>query len=160
MHYHKISTEYFKGMCIVIRVKLSPEQIESLAKVELSKRPLIVSSLFKHERKISVNHANVSLHNENVEDFINSKKEYEIHCGFRKFKSSVIFSRVYNNCDKQKFVKRIGDEYEGTFLASFYGQITFPPSNLIIYSLDAEKANGIKCLSLTGRMLLPDPFRV
>jgi len=77
---------------------------------------LIVSNLFKHERKISVNHANVQLHNENTVDYINSKSNFEIHCGFKKFKNTnLVFSRVYNNCDKNKVVKKIGEEYESTF---------------------------------------------
>jgi len=135
LYFHKTKAQYFKGMNVIFRIKVNPTQMDSILNFDYTKYPLIVSNLFRHERKISVNHANVQLHNENTEDVLESKGVYEVHCGFRKMKGvNMMFSRIYNNCDKFKTVKKIDEEYESTFLASFYGQLTFPPNNLIVYS--------------------------
>jgi len=129
LYFHRVNSQFFKGMHVIIRLKIKPDQLELITSYDYKTKPLIVSNLFKHERKVSVNHATIQLHNENTEDILKSKHVYEIHCGFRKTRNNIMISRIYNNCEKFKTVKKLGEEYEQTFLASFYGQIMFPPNN-------------------------------
>ena len=125
--------------------------------------PLIVSSLYKHERKMIINHCKVRMHN-TFEDSLGSKKNYEIHTGFKKFKTNVVFSKIYNHCDKFKYVKQL-KEPNKWYLASFYSQLYFPPNNVLVFEdkedggMQEENKQEVP-LSLIGTQLLPDLFKV
>ena len=119
--------------------------------------PIIVSSLFRHERKVSMCHARVKIHNENLNDDIDSRADYEIHSGFRRFKTNITYSRIYKRCDKFKFVRKVAD-YDTWYLASFYSQIYFPAMRLTVLSLDQN--GNPRCISLAGDLLYPDPLLV
>ena len=89
----------------------------------------------------------VKLHNDNEAE-VESKRIYEVHTGFRRFRANVLFSKLYNHCDKSKYAKKV-DSYDDLYLASYYGQIYFPPKKAAIFSLDPQ--GQVKCLSLSGQ---------
>lgn len=101
-------------------------------------------------------HSRLKLHNDN-EAVVESKKVYEIHAGFRRFRASMIFSKIFRNCDKTKYSK-VMDEYDDLYQGSYYGQIYFPPKKLAVFSLNPDGTT--KCLSMAGQVEFPDPFKV
>jgi len=42
-------------------------------------------------------------------------------------------------------------------MASFYGEVTYPPANAIIFRTNE---NGVKELAASGELMKPDPLRV
>lgn len=81
--------------------------------------PVIVSSLFKHETKVSLNHCRVKFHNLNEEPMV-SKKNYVIHCGFRKYEANIFLSAIYPNVNKYKFIREVEPNYNNWHLISFF----------------------------------------
>lgn len=152
---HNTNIIAFDGMYVRFRVK-TRSMVEHMATLQ-ENSPMIISNLFRYERKVSLLHARVQIHNENTLESLKSKVNYEIHTGFRRFKSNVMFSRIYKNCDKYKYVREVED-YGTWYLASFYGQIYFPPNRVNIFALN--DAGAPISFSLSGRLLKPDPFVV
>lgn len=155
---HRKTLVAFQGMYCRLRLHASngtKALVEHLQGLNPN-TPLIISSLFKWERQVSMCHARLKLHNDN-EANVESNRIYEIHAGFRRLRANMLFSKVFRNCDKSKFA-RVVDSYDDIYLGSFYGQIYFPPKKVAVFSLNP---NGtIKCLSMAGQMEYPDPFRV
>lgn len=101
-------------------------------------------------------HARLKIHNDHPQDVpLLSKQDYEIHTGFRRQKTNVLFSRIYKRCDKFKQV-RGAEEPETWYLASFYSQIYFGPTRCVLVSLK----NNVSAISMTGGLLVPDPLKV
>lgn len=101
-------------------------------------------------------HLRLKLHNDN-EAAVQSNRIYEVHCGFRRYRANMLFSKIYRNCDKSKFAASV-DSYDDLYLASYYGQIYFPPKKAAIFALNPN--GSIQCLSMSGQAEYPDPFRV
>lgn len=115
---------------------------------------------------MTINHCKVRMHN-TFDDRLNSKQNYEIHTGFRKYNTNIMFSHIYRNCDKFRYAKSIKQPGQW-YMASFYGQVYFPPSNVLIFT-QKEKEDGCmvdecgsnnKILCLVGSQLMPDLFKV
>ena len=163
---HEKNSAFFEG-CYITLVFESPELFDKVQKLD-NNLPLIVSSLFRHERKMSLMHCKVRFHNEN-ESEIASNKNYMIHSGFRKYNTNILFSNIYHKCRKFKSVKKIGTNYSNWYLASFFAQVYFPPNNILIFSKNEEKndmileennLNGGGQLKMIGNSLYSDPFKV
>ena len=156
---HHLSTLVaFPGMYCRVRVHLGPgaQAFTDFAAKLAPKAPLVLSSLFKWERQVSLCHMRLKLHNENEAEAA-SDKLYEVHLGFRRFKASMIFSKLFTHCDKAKYCPA-ATSYEDIYLGSYYGQVYFPPKKALVFSLQAD--GSAKCLSLSGQAEYPDPFRV
>jgi hypothetical protein len=65
------------------------------------------------------------------EGAIESKKSMFIQVGFRRSYAEPIYSRIYSNCTKTKYVKALNDDQWS--LASFYFFCTFPPSKILMF---------------------------
>jgi len=113
---------------------------------------------------MTINHCKIRMHNTFKLD---SKRNYTIHTGFRKYQTNIMFSHIYRNCDKFRFAKSIREQGKW-YMASFYGQVYFPPNNVLIFT-DKEnendeilenKNNNDKILCLVGSQLMPDLFKV
>mmetsp|Transcript_27312 Transcript_27312/g.24094 ORF Transcript_27312/g.24094 Transcript_27312/m.24094 type:complete len:202 (-) Transcript_27312:65-670(-) len=88
-------------------------------------------------------------------EFVDSKEEMEVHVGFRTFNTKPIFSKMINGCTKTKYVKKtLRDEI---YMASFYGEVTFPPANTLMFR---KLENGNKELVAYGDLMQPDPLKV
>ena len=96
-----------------------------------------------------------------------SKRNYTVHTGFRKYQTNIMFSHIYRNCDKFRYAKSIKEQGKW-YLASFYAQVYFPPNNVLIFTDKESESNGIiedpndnqKILCLEGSQLMPDLFKV
>lgn len=119
------------------------------------RQPLIVSSLYQHERKLNVCHVKAKFQNEFVGS-LESKRHYSMHFGFRVASPSVLFSNIYVNSELLKYAKKVssGGQWQ---LLSFYGQTYFPPQNALLLANDE---NGVVRLAMVGSSLFPDPFKV
>ncbi len=126
---HREFAVAFEGSYVTLKIT-DPKLREQLLNFDNSV-PIIVSSLFEHERKLSLNHCKVRFHNTNEERVL-SKRVYEIHTGFRKQNTNISFSNIYTNCDKYKSVRKIDPEYNLWYLGSYYSQVYFPPNNVLI----------------------------
>lgn len=101
---------------------------------------------------------------------VESNKSYLLSLGFRKLTITPIFSRCLNGCDKTKYVREIGDDYENYFYCSFYGSNYFPPAPALLYDLHRSEASPLmvgelaKCDSMhivLERILLTGyPFKI
>lgn len=115
-----------------VKVTLKNVPIELLQKHGKS-APLILSFLFKHERKMTLVHLRVK-RNEyypSMETPVESNRSHLISFGFRRFFATPIFSKCFNGCDKTKFRNSFVD-YEHYYYCSFYYYNTFPPAPVSI----------------------------
>lgn len=163
---HEKNSAFFEG-CYITLVFNSTELFDMIEKLD-NTLPLIVSSLFRHERKMSLMHCKVRFHNENEKEVF-SKKNYLIHSGFRKYNSNIMFSNIYHKCRKFKSVKKIESNYNNWYLGSYFGQVYFPPNNVLMFLKDDEndemileenKLNSGGHLKMIGSSLYSDPFKV
>uniref|UniRef100_A0A8D0ASV1 Pre-rRNA-processing protein TSR1 homolog n=1 Tax=Sander lucioperca TaxID=283035 RepID=A0A8D0ASV1_SANLU len=118
-----------------------------------SGRPLMMVSLLPHEQKMSVMHLLVRRHPSNTEP-IKSKEELVLHCGFRRFRASPIFSQ-HTSADKHKMERFLRPD--APTVVSVYAPITFPPAGVLLFK---QRNDGVQDLVATGSLLSCDPQRV
>jgi len=63
-------------------------------------------------------------------DPVKSKDPIIFHCGFRRYLGNPIFSDHNPRCDKFKYRRFLHD---GTYIATVFAPITFPPSPLLVF---------------------------
>jgi len=110
--------------------------------------PIVVGGLVKFESKMSVMNLTIRKHSTYV-DPIKSKDNIIIHCGFRRYLGNPLFSDHNPKCDKFKYRRFLHD---GTFVATIYAPISFPPQP-VLYFKD-NKFLG------SGTVLNVDPDRI
>ena len=93
-------------------------------------RPLVVSSLLKHENKISVLHFDVLKHAE-YHDPLPSKEELVVVFGSHRLRVSPLFSQHVGGMNRSKFERFLPSE--GATMASFYGPITYSPCSISMF---------------------------
>lgn len=108
----------------------------------------------KYERNVTVLNMKVRRLFESSE-VVKSKEKMEIHVGFRIMNSQPIFSKIFSGCNKTKFEKRTFRD--NVYLASIYGEVTFPPANALIFR---TLETGDRELVAAGELLKPDPMRI
>ncbi|EGR34439.1 ribosome biogenesis protein, putative [Ichthyophthirius multifiliis] len=120
-------------------------------------KPLILSTVLKHERKMTVVHLKIRRNNEyEGQNQILSKKNYLINFGFRKATVNTIFSKMYAHNSKTKYVKKL-KEKNANYMASFYYQNIYPPANVLIFA-ENEIQKAEFCLN--GELLKSDPLQI
>jgi hypothetical protein len=129
-------------------------------------RPLILSSLFKHERKMTLSHHIVKVHNlVGHENYLESKKEFLVQNGFRRFRSNVMFSSIIRESPNHKLLRKISIQ-NGWCLMSHYTPLYFKPNNVLVFqeehkSQDLLNLSGSQMqLSLIGKNFKHDLFKV
>jgi len=133
----KFVTLYIKDVAMNILDKRSKED-----------GPIVVGGLVKFESKMSVMNLTIRKHSTYV-DPIKSKDNIIIHCGFRRYLGNPLFSDHNPKCDKFKYRRFLHD---GTFVATIYAPISFPPQP-VLYFKD-NKFLG------SGTVLNVDPDRI
>lgn len=127
--------------------------------------PVLVSSLFTHERKVTVMHGNVT--RGTAGGVLKSKELMELHCGFRRFVAGPIFSEIpkkHVSDSKRKFERFFHEN--STVGMSFFAPTMYPGAPLLAFKDNQMVAWGsvggadplrciIKRIVLTGY-----PFRV
>merc|ERR1712228_872904 len=117
-------------------------------------KPLIAWSLLEHENKISVCHYLVQRHNDYKTKSIEALKSYIFDVGFRRFKTRPIFSD--NSRANKHLVKKAVNDNQ-FFVASVYGQISYPPIGVLMF--DDNESNELS-LCCNGSVLNVDAHRL
>eukprot|EP01016_Furgasonia_blochmanni_P049610 TRINITY_DN754_c0_g2_i3.p1 TRINITY_DN754_c0_g2~~TRINITY_DN754_c0_g2_i3.p1 ORF type:complete len:859 (-),score=228.30 TRINITY_DN754_c0_g2_i3:1607-4183(-) len=145
----------YQGFYIKIYVKNFPLH---LLPAHSMQRPFIVSTLFRHEQKLSVLHTKV-LRSAHYQEEIRSKEEVEMHLGFRILKTRPIYSKMFQNCNKTKYEKKL--LHGGAYMASVYAPVIYPPCTVLILKARQMLDGSVsKQLIATGEVLKSDPLRV
>lgn len=130
-------------------IDVPPSVMESVQ----ASRPLVLVSLLPNEQKMSVMHLLVRRHPSNTEP-IKSKEELVIHCGFRRFRASPIFSQ-HTSADKHKMERFLRPD--APTVVSVYAPITFNPAGALLFK---QRNDDIQDLVATGSLLSCDPQRI
>jgi len=64
-------------------------------------------------------------------------------------------SQFLKGTTKTKYEKKT--QKDQFYMASFYGEMTYPPANALIFRTNE---NGVKELAASGELMRPDPFKV
>jgi pre-rRNA-processing protein TSR1 len=106
-------------------------------------KPLILSTLLNHERKLCVMHLKIKL-NENYEgEEIYSKQLIEAQIGFRRNLCRPIYSQQVGETDKLKKERKLA---KGKItIATIYAQLTYPETPVMIFRphMDNDEMNQI-----------------
>uniref|UniRef100_A0A0G4I958 Bms1-type G domain-containing protein n=1 Tax=Chromera velia CCMP2878 TaxID=1169474 RepID=A0A0G4I958_9ALVE len=119
--------------------------------------PLVVSTLFPFERKVTVVHCRMQRHGE-FEEPVKSKDPVMAHVGFRRFPCSPLYSshstRKTPN-EKHRFLRFLHPH--ATTVASFYAPACIPPCPVMLFK---ESEAGETSLAAWGSLLPSDPNRL
>ncbi|XP_030328789.1 pre-rRNA-processing protein TSR1 homolog isoform X2 [Strigops habroptila] len=116
-------------------------------------KPLVLFSLLPHEQKMSVLNFLVRRHPSNSEP-VRAKEELIFHCGFRRFRTSPLFSQ-HTSADKHKLERFLRSD--AAMVVTVYAPITFPPASVLLFK---QRSNGMHDLVATGSLLSVDPDRI
>jgi pre-rRNA-processing protein TSR1 len=118
---------------------------------------LILSTLFPHEVKLSVMHFKIQRHFDNQE-VVESKKEVEIHCGFRRMTIRPIYGMETSpgsHSEKLRYMRFL--RHDMAVIASAFCPIVFAPCKIMIFTKSDE---GRLNILATGSVLPPNPLTV
>eukprot|EP00300_Choanocystis_sp_HF-7_P009803 c16644_g1_i2.p1 GENE.c16644_g1_i2~~c16644_g1_i2.p1 ORF type:complete len:439 (+),score=116.47 c16644_g1_i2:130-1446(+) len=119
---------------------------------------LVVSGLLPNEHRIGVVHFRLQRHPD-FEDPIRSKQLLLVHCGFRSFLASMIFSEDNPNHDKHKMDRFFKPHC--TVLASAYAPITFPPAPVLVFvPPEGSLTPDLAAFSTKGASMPPNLYSV
>jgi len=117
-------------------------------------RAVVIGGLLQHENKTTVLNFVIQKHPSYTLP-VKNKDIVEIHCGNRRFTSSVLLSEHTQRSDKHK-MERFLNPSRFT-VASIYGPVTYPPAPAAFFKLAPD---GTRQLVATGTLLSVDPDRI
>ncbi|XP_061448400.1 pre-rRNA-processing protein TSR1 homolog [Rhineura floridana] len=115
--------------------------------------PLVLFTLLPYEQKMSVLNLLVRRH-PGYSEPVCSKEEVIVHCGFRRFRASPLYSQ-HSSADKHKLEQFL--RADTATVATIYAPITFPPASVLLFT---QRDNGVHSLLATGSLLSVDPDRL
>ncbi|KAH0623029.1 hypothetical protein JD844_030927 [Phrynosoma platyrhinos] len=115
--------------------------------------PLVLFALLPYEQKMSVLNFLVRRY-PGYSEPIRSKEEVIIHCGFRRFRASPLYSQ-HSTGDKHKLEQFLRANM--ATVATVYAPITFPPASVLLFK---QESDGVHSLLATGSLLSVDPNRL
>ncbi|XP_077168693.1 pre-rRNA-processing protein TSR1 homolog [Paroedura picta] len=115
--------------------------------------PLVLYVLLPYEQKMSVLNLLVRRFAGYTEP-VQAKEEVVVHCGFRRFQTSPLYSQ-HSSASKHKLARFL--PADGTAMATIYGPITFPPASVLLFK---PRSDGSHELLATGSLHSVDPSRV
>ena len=122
--------------------------------------PLIVSTLFPHECKISAMHFKIKRTLENKE-IVPSKTVMEFNCGFRRLVVMPTFSMELNAAgkhDKCKYMKFLRKDMD--VIATAYMPFVYQPCKIICFTKPKNNMPIAMDVVASGLVLQPDPLKV
>ncbi|KAJ6653116.1 hypothetical protein lerEdw1_010078 [Lerista edwardsae] len=122
----------------------------SVAESFRQREPLALFTLLPYEQKMSVLNLLVRRHPGNSEP-VRSKEQVIVHCGFRRFRASPIYSQ-HSSGDKHKLERFL--RADTAMVATIYAPIMFPPASVLLFQ---QASNGAASLLATGSLLSVDP---
>ena len=99
-------------------------------------KPLILSTLLSHERKLCVMHFRIQLRDDIEPESIYSKQLIEAQVGFRRILCRPIYSLEVGETDKLKKVRKL--EKGRYYIATVYAQLTYPEVPVFLFRPNAE----------------------
>ncbi|XP_066495858.1 pre-rRNA-processing protein TSR1 homolog [Tiliqua scincoides] len=125
----------------------------SVMKSFQQREPLVLFTLLPYEQKMSVLNLLVRRHPGNSEP-VCSKEQVIVHCGFRRFRTSPLYSQ-HSSANKHKLERFL--RADTAMVATIYAPITFPPASVLVFQ---QMGNGAHSLLATGSLLSVDPDRL
>ena len=123
-------------------------------------QPLILSTLFPHETKLSTMHFKLNRTTENKEP-IPSKTKMEFHCGFRRMTLQPVLSAETNPgsaTEKLKFLRFMRDDIPA--IATAICPIVFAPCKVVCFTENSSKSQSVDIVAATGTVMPPNPLKV
>ncbi|KAI1727651.1 pre-rRNA-processing protein TSR1 like protein [Ditylenchus destructor] len=138
------------GSFVTLHISCVPVAMQEKLQRE---NPLVVFSLLAHEEKMTV--MNLLLHKHlSCLVPVNNKDNLIFQVGYRRFEAQPLFSE-HNNGSKFKMHRFMPSE--GTFCASVYAPVMFPPASVLVFRRDKK---GRQRLVATGNVLDLNPDRI
>ncbi|VDK70088.1 unnamed protein product [Litomosoides sigmodontis] len=116
-------------------------------------KPLIIYGLLAHEQRMSLLNMVLKRHPSCTVP-ISNKQRLIFHVGYRHFEAEPVFSQ-HTSGDKFKMERFMPSN--GSFVASIFAPIMFPPTSVLVYRLDSH---GNQQLVATGGVLNISPDRI
>ncbi|XP_070621191.1 pre-rRNA-processing protein TSR1 homolog [Erythrolamprus reginae] len=116
-------------------------------------QPLVLFTLLPYEQKMSVLNLLLRRH-PGCSEPVKSKEEVIVHCGFRRFRASPLYSQ-HTSADKHKLEKFF--HADTAVVATIYAPITFPPASVLLFK---QETDGVQNLLATGSLLSVNPNRL
>jgi len=141
-----------------ITLVLSVDNDHTFTELDQS-RPIILSTLFPHECKISTMHFKLSRTLENKE-IVPSKSTMEFNCGFRRIIVRPSFSMELTNtgkADKLKYMKFLRGDM--SVIATAYMPFVYQPCKMICFTKREGQPVNMDVVA-TGIALQPDPLKI
>ncbi|KAF4656543.1 ribosome bioproteinsis protein tsr1 [Perkinsus olseni] len=109
--------------------------------------PLVVSSLFRHETRVTVMHASLSRTPETDDVVIKSKELVLLRCGFRSLPARPTYASNIRGSggpgggadEKGRMLRFFQPNAKSTTLACFYAPVMFPPAPCLMYTPDGQR---------------------
>lgn len=123
-------------------------------------QPLIASTLFPHETKLSVMHFKIKRTIDN-KDIVEAKSLMEFHAGFRRFEIKPTFGIETNPgaaTEKYKYSRFLRNDSQ--LIASAIMPIVFAPTKLLCFTKESINRPEMSSIVATGVALPPNPMRV
>uniref|UniRef100_A0A915A692 Pre-rRNA-processing protein TSR1 homolog n=1 Tax=Parascaris univalens TaxID=6257 RepID=A0A915A692_PARUN len=115
--------------------------------------PMVLYGLLPHEQKMSVMNMVLRKHPSCKVPILN-KQKLIFHVGYRRFEAQPVFSH-HTNGDKFKMERFMPSD--GSFVASVFAPIMFPPASVLVFR---EDANGRQHVVASGGVLDVNPDRI
>ena len=130
---------------------VSPEAFHGAYCAAGTPGPFVVFGLLRHENNPTVCHAAITRTAE-YEHPISPNDDLILCVGFRKYQTKLLFSQ-YSAGEAHKMLRSFASDESTPVVASFYGQVAYPPLPVLVYDSACS-------LVASGSLLNPDPFRV
>jgi len=121
--------------------------------------PLVVSTLFPFERKVTVVNFTVTRVG-GASLPVKSKDEVELHCGFRRLPARPIYSQHIregrHGAAKAKMERFLPADGQPLCVASIYGPVIFSPCPVLLFVVEGDERRLVG----SGSVLAPDPLRL
>lgn len=120
-------------------------------------QPLILSTLFPHECKITTMHFKLKRTLENNE-IVPSKTMMEFNCGFRRLVIRPTYSMELNQSDKLKYMRFLRKDM--TVIATAFMPYVYQPCKVICFTKPSFESPVQMDVVASGIALPPDPLKV
>lgn len=141
-----------------ITLVLEVENEYTFTEVDASK-PVVISTLFPHECKISTMHFKIRRTLENKE-IVPSKSPMEFNCGFRRFVVRPSFSAevsTQGKSDKLRFMRFLRADM--SVIATAYMPFVYQPCKMICFTKSGNLPVSMDVVA-SGIALPPDPLKI